>query len=373
MEKRLTVGLTFQPITCYSFTVKSLEVAMKVLLIGGTGIISSAISRRAIELGWELWHLNRGSRPPQSWGAPEGSGVFRQINQDISMEAETAKKLSGMEFDAVADFISFVPEHVERNYRLFNGKTRQYIFISSASAYQKPLAYNNCITESTPLSNPFWEYSRNKIACENFLMEKYRKEDFPVTIVRPSHTYDEWKVPVGVHGKKGSWQVVKRIIDGKPVIIHGDGTNLWTLTSSEDFAKGFTGLVANIHAIGEAVHITSDETLSWNQIHRIIADALGKPLNAVHVSSEFLAKAAPEYGYSGSLLGDKAATAIFDNSKIKRLVPDFCANIRADQGIRKVLENLLAHPELQEEDPEFDGFCDKVIVAQKTALDLFGN
>ena len=343
---------------------------MKILVIGGTGVISSSVSRRAMEMGWELWHLNRGSRSPQSWRSPKDSGTFHHISQDISLEAETAEKLSGLEFDTVADFVSLTPAHVERSYRLFKGKTRQYIFISSASAYQKPMAYCRSITESTPLSNPHWEYSRQKIACENFLMEKYREEGFPVTIVRPSHTYNETKIPVGPYGKNGSWQVVKRIMEGKPVIIHGDGTSLWTLTFADDFAKGFIGFAGNVHALGEAVHITSDEALSWNQIYQIIADALGKPLNAIHIASEFLAKAAPEYGYSGSLLGDKSATAIFDNAKIKRLVPDFCATTRLDQGIRKALDNLLAHPELQKEDSEFDLFCDRIIAAQEKALDF---
>ena len=341
---------------------------MKVLLIGGTGTISSAVSRRVIELGWELWHLNRGNRAHESWGAPKGPGTFHQICQDISLEAETAKKLSSHEFDMVGDFISFTPDQVERNYRFFKGKTRQYIYISSASAYQKPMAYCRSIGESTPLANPYWEYSRQKIACEDFLMKKYREENFPVTIVRPSHTYDERKVPIGVHGKGGSWQVVKRIMEGKTVIIHGDGTSLWTMTSSEDFAKGFTGLAGNIHAIGEAVHITSDETLSWNQIYKAIADALWKPLKAFYVTSDFLAKAAPEYDFLGSLTGDKASSVIFDNSKIKRLVPDFCATIRFDQGVRRTINHITAHPELQKEDPEFERFCDKVIAAHEQAV-----
>ena len=340
---------------------------MRLLLIGGTGTISSAISRRALELGWELWHLNRGNRPGESWRAPEESGKFHRIVCDISNEEEAAKKLSGLEFDAVADFIAFTPAGVERDYRLFKGKTRQYIFISSASAYQKPLS--SCrITESTPLSNPLWEYSRQKIACEEFLLKVYREDGFPITIVRPSHTYDECKVPIGVHGKNGSWQVAKRIIEGKPVIIHGDGTSLWTMTSATDFAAAFTGLVGNIHAIGEAVQITSDETLSWNQIYKAIADALGKPLKAVHVSSEFLAQAAPDYDFTGSLLGDKTISVVFDNSKLKRLVPGFCARIRFDQGIRETINNVLAHPELQVDDPEFDAFCDRVIAAQERAL-----
>ena len=340
---------------------------MKLLFIGGTGIISAAISRRALELGWDLWHLNRGNRSPESWRAPPGPGKFHQINCDISNESEAAEKLKGLEFDAVADFIAFTPEQVQRDYRLFKGKTRQYIFISSASAYQKPLA--SCyVSEATPLSNPYWEYSRQKIACEEFLLKAYREEAFPITIVRPSHTYDERKVPLGVHGKNGSWQVIKRIIDNKPVIIHGDGTSLWTMTAAPDFARAFTGLLGNIQALGETVQITSDETLSWNQIYQAIADVLGKPLKAVHVSSDFLAKAGPDYDFTGGLIGDKAVSVIFDNAKLKRLVPGFCTQTRFDQGIRETIEYVLAHPELQTEDPEFDAFCDRVIEAQERAL-----
>jgi len=340
---------------------------MKVLFIGGTGRISAAVSRRALELGWELWHLNRGSRSPESWRAPAGPGRFRQITCDISREAEAAEKLAGLEFDAVADFIAYTPDQAQRDYRLFKGKTRQYIYISSASAYQKPPS--SCpITEATPLANPFWEYSRQKIACEEFLVKAYREEGFPITIVRPSHTYDERSVPLGAHGKNGSWQVVKRIIEGKPVLIHGDGTSLWAVMSSADFAAAFTGLVGNIHALGEAVQITSEEVLCWNQIYQAVAGAVGKPLKAVHVASDFLARAAPDYGYTGGLTGDKAVSVVFDNTKLKRLVPGFCAQTRFDRGVRETINYILAHPELQQEDPEFDLFCDKVIAAQERAL-----
>ncbi|MDR0599184.1 MAG: SDR family oxidoreductase [Treponema sp.] len=347
---------------------------MKVLFIGGTGTISAAISRRVLELGWDLWLLNRGNRPPESWGAPAervpggpALGTLRQIACDISNEAEAARKLAGLEFDAAADFIAFTPDQVERDLRLLKGKTAQYIYVSSASAYQKPLS-SYLVNEGTPLANPYWEYSRNKIACEESLLRAYRETGFPVTIVRPSHTYDERKVPLGVHGKKGSWQVVKRIIEGKPVIIHGDGTSLWTMTHNSDFARAFTGLMGNSRALGEAVQITSDETLCWNQIYQAIAGALGKPLKAVHVSSEFLAQAGPDYDFLGGLTGDKAVSVVFDNAKLKRLVPGFSAQIRFDQGIRGTMAYLLAHPELQTADPEFDAFCDRVIALREKAL-----
>lgn len=332
---------------------------MKALFIGGTGTISSAITRQLVEEGCELYLLNRGSRNET---LPDGVNV---ITADINDEEKVANLLKDMEFDVVADFIAFMPSQVERDFRLFNGKTKQYIFISSASAYQSPLA-DYRITEGTPLSNPFWEYSRNKIACEEYLIKQYREHGFPITIVRPSHTYDERSIPLGVHGRNGSWQVAKRMLENKPVIIHGDGTSLWTLTHNRDFAKGFIGLMSNIHAIGEAVHITSDETVTWNQIYEVIADALGVKLHAVHVSSEFLDACSKE-DYRGGLLGDKANSVVFDNSKLKRLVPEFIATTRVDQGIKQTVQYILEHPEHQIEDKEFDEWCDKVIDALNKA------
>ena len=332
---------------------------MKILFIGGTGTISMAITRLLAERGEEVFLLNRGSRSAE---LPQG---VRVIQCDINDEAAVREKLNGMRFDAVCEFIGFVPAQVERDYRLFRDITKQYIYISSASAYQKPLS-DYRITESTPLSNPHWQYSRDKIACEEFLMKQYRENGFPVTIVRPSHTYDERSVPLGVHGDKGSWQVLKRMLDGKPVIIHGDGTSLWTITHNSDFAKAFVGLIGNIHAIGEAFHITSDESVTWDQIYSIIADELGVELKAVHVPSEFLV-AVSSYDFEGSLIGDKANTVVFDNSKIKRAVPDFTATVRADRGIRQTVRNVLQHPELQTADPEFDAWCDRVIAALENA------
>ncbi|MBO9597837.1 MAG: NAD-dependent epimerase/dehydratase family protein, partial [Cohnella sp.] len=309
--------------------------------------------------GCELYLLNRGNRNDK---LPAG---VRVIQADINDEERVAKLIESMSFDVVADFIAFVPSQLERDYSLFKGKTKQFIFISSASAYQKPLS-DYRVTESTPLANPYWEYSRNKIACEEYLLKLYREEGFPITIVRPSHTYDERSIPLGVHGRKGSWQVAKRMLAGKPVIIHGDGTSLWTMTHNSDFAKGFIGLMGNIHAIGEAVQITSDETVTWNQIYAIIADALGVQLNAVHVSSAFLAACSTE-DYRGGLIGDKANSVVFDNSKLKRLVPEFVATTRLDQGMKRTVAHIMAHPELQQEDPEFDAWCDKVIGAMEAA------
>ena len=326
---------------------------MKVLLIGGTGTISSAITRLLVKKGYDTYILNRGSRNDT---LPEG---VKTISADINNEAEAAEKLSGMTFDVVCDFIGFVPSQLERDFRLFSGKTKQFMYISSASAYHKPVK-DYRITEGTTLANPYWEYSRNKIACEEYLMKMYRENGFPVTIIRPSHTYDERSVPLGVHGDKGSWQVLKRMLDGKPVIIHGDGTSLWTITFNEDFAVAFVGLMGNPHAIGEAFHITSDESVTWNQIYKTIADALGVELKPYYVSSQMLQDLS-NYDFEGSLIGDKSNTVVFDNSKVKAAVPEFKAVIRAEEGIRRCVENVLAHPELQVADEEFDAWCDKVI------------
>ena len=335
----------------------------KVLFIGGTGTISAAITRRLIREGnWEVWLLNRGSRPE---AVPEGA---RSVVADINDEADVLRKLEGMNFDVIGEFIGFTVDQVERDYRLFRGRTKQYIYISSASAYHKPAA-DFRITEGTTLANPYWEYSRNKIACEEFLMKKYREEGFPVTIVRPSHTYDERSIPVGIHGQKGPWQVIRRMREGKPVLIQGDGTSLWHLTFNEDFAIGYTGLMGNPHAIGEAFHITGDEVLTWNQIHAAIADALGVELKPYYVSSAFLAEAGKKYGYDfgGSLLGDKAVSVFFDNTKVKRLAPDLTTHIPFDRGVRIALDYILSHPECQQPDPEFDAWCDRVIAALEKA------
>lgn len=338
---------------------------MKILFIGGTGTISMAISRQLLSEGHTLYLLNRGNRNTDL------SGNLVELKVDINDEAAVADLIKDLKFDVVADFIAFVPAQLERDYRLFKGKTKQYIFISSASAYQKPLS-DYRVSESTPLANPYWEYSRNKIACEDYLMKLYREEGFPVTIVRPSHTYDERSIPLGVHGDMGSYAVIKRMLEGKPVIIHGDGTTLWTLTHNSDFAKAFIGLLGNVHALGEAVQITSDESVTWNQIYQSIADALDVELKAVHVSSEFL-DACSDYDFEGSLLGDKSNTVVFDNTKLKRLVPGFTAQIRADQGIRSTVEYVLSHPECQIEDPDFDAWCDKIVSALEKAIQEIKN
>ncbi len=335
---------------------------MKILFIGGTGTISMAVSKLLLSQGHTLYLLNRGNRNLSL------SGDLVELKADVNDENRVKELIKELHFDAVADFIAFEPPQLERDYRLFKGKTDQFIFISSASAYQKPLA-DYRINEGTPLANPYLEYSRNKIACEDYLMKLYREEGFPVTIIRPSHTYDERSVPMGAHGKNGSYAIVKRMLEGKPVLIHGDGTSLWTLTHNSDFAVAMAGLIGNIHAIGEAVQITSDESLTWNQIYQIVANALGVKLNAVHASTEFL-DACGEYDFRGSLLGDKSNTVVFDNSKLKRLVPGFTARVRADQGIRDTVSYVLSHPECQVEDSDFDAWCDRVVEALDRAVEM---
>ncbi|MCR5139427.1 MAG: SDR family oxidoreductase [Bacteroidaceae bacterium] len=334
---------------------------MKILIIGGTGTISSAITRQLSESGHELWLLNRGNRKS------EVPSNVRQVVCDINDEAGVLRQVGSERFDAVCEFIGFVPSDVERDIRLFRGRTRQYVYISSASAYAKPAA-SHVITEGTTLANPHWLYSRNKIASEEVLMKAYRESGFPVTIVRPSHTYCERSVPVSIHGPKGSWQVLRRMMDGKQVLVQGDGSSLWTMTWNEDFARGFIGLLGNPKAIGEAFQIMSDESLTWNQIYQSIAHALGVSFRPYYVASDFLAAVSPkEWDFEGNLLGDKSVSVVFDCTKLKRAVPGFQATIRYDEGVRRCVAHILRHPELQVEDPAFDAWCDRVIAAQEAA------
>jgi nucleoside-diphosphate-sugar epimerase len=322
---------------------------MKVLFVGGTGVISSACSRLAVERGMDLYLLNRGrtQRP-----APEGARV---LHGDIRDRGSVERALGDAVFDVVANWINFTPEQVEADLELFQGRTGQYLFISSASAYQKPLS-GLPITESTPLDNPFWDYSRAKIACEERLMRAYREEKFPITIVRPSHTYDRTKVPL-----LGHYADIDRMRKGKEVVVHGDGTSLWVLTHQEDFAKGFVGLLGSPHAIGQAFHITSDELLTWNQIYTILARAAGAEPKLVHVSSDLIAMFDAEVG--AGLLGDKAHSVIFDNSKIKRLVPDFAATIPFSQGAEEIMAWYDADPARQVVDERANRLSERVIAA----------
>lgn len=328
---------------------------MNVLFIGGTGNISGACTRLALEKGMNVFHLNRGNRKDL---APDG---VETITADIQKIDEVKNVLKDHYFDVVVNFIAFLPKDIQNDFEIFSTKTDQYIFISSASAYQKPVS-NPVITESTPLKNPYWQYSRDKIACENMLNELYLKHDFPMTIIRPSLTY-ETVIPAAI----GSWDdftIIDRIRNGKEIIVHGDGTSLWTITHSIDFAKGFVGLLGHQQAIGHAFHITSDELLTWNQIYEAIALAAGEQARMVHIPSRFISKF--DGFHTGNLLGDKANSVIFDNSKIKSFVPDFVATIPFKEGIRttvKWFEEDKARMVIKE---DTNAFMDRVVKAYKS-------
>ena len=298
---------------------------MRVLFIGGTGFISTAVSRMAIAQGIELYLLNRGSRAASLPGS-------HSLIADINRRQDVDDVLRGLEFDVVVDWIAFTPEDIERDLSLFRGQVKQYVFISSASAYQKP-PQHFVITESTPLSNPFWKYSRDKIACEERLMQAFHDEGFPVTIVRPSLTYDR-NLPIAIGGW-GCYTLADRMLNGRQIIVHGDGTSLWVVTHADDFARGFLGLVGQERAVGSAFHITSDEVLTWNQIYQTIAEELGVEANIVHIPSDFIARTAPSL--AGSLLGDKTWSVVFDNSRIKEFVPGFRARIPFREGVGTTL------------------------------------
>jgi nucleoside-diphosphate-sugar epimerase len=326
---------------------------MRVLFIGGTGTISSACVQLAVERGFELTLLNRGQtdRP-----VPDGVTVLRG---DVRDRDSIERALGDRTFDAVVDWVAFTPDHVEADLALFRNRTQQYIFISSASAYHKPVL-SLPITESTPLHNPYWAYSRAKAACEERLMRAYREEGFPVTIVRPSHTYGRRRLPM-----RGQYTVVDRMRKGKKIIVHGDGTSLWVLTHQRDFAKGFVGLLGNNHALGEAFHITSDEVLTWNQIADLMARAAGAEAQIVHVPSEFINAFDPAWG--AGLLGDKTHSVIFDNTKIKRMVPDYVAAIPFARGIEDMMAWFDADPARQVVDEEVDRLMDRIIAAYESA------
>ncbi len=327
---------------------------LKVLFIGGTGIISSACSRLAADNGIDLYLLRRGvsSRP-----APAGATT---LTGDIRDPESVRAAIGDLQFDAVVNWIAFNPEHIEIDFSLFPGRTKQYVFVSSASAYQTP-PESLPVTESCVLSNPFWAYSRNKIACEDLLVREYRETGFPITIVRPSHTYDETLLPMD-----GGYTVIDRMRKGKKVIVHGDGTSLWTITNHRDFAKGFVGLLGNRKAIGEAFHITTDEVYTWNQIFEIYAAAAGTSAKIVHVPSDLIA--AYDSGWGAGLLGDKAHSMVFDNTKIKRIVPGFAATIPLAQGAREALAWYDADPARRKVNEEFDAKLDRIIAAYEAVF-----
>ncbi|NIK76745.1 nucleoside-diphosphate-sugar epimerase [Paenibacillus castaneae] len=333
---------------------------MKVLFIGGTGLISQAVSRLAVERGIELYLFNRGKRDEF---VPKGARV---INGDIRDMNSASAALEGMNFDVVVDWIAFTPEHIQTDIELFRGRTKQFIFISSASAYQKPPKHYIITEEATPLENRYWSYSRDKIACEQLLREEQEASGFPITIVRPSYTYGDTMIPAALNSWQHPWSLVSRIRKGLPVIVHGDGSSLWTMTHNTDFAKAFVGLLGRDEAIGEAYHITSDEVLTWNQIYEAIGDAAGAVPNLVHISSEFLISHDPQL--EGGLLGDKSVTSVFDNSKIKQLVPEFKATISFAEGIKQTVAWFEAHPDICTEDNVWNEQMDEIIAAHSAGF-----
>jgi nucleoside-diphosphate-sugar epimerase len=326
---------------------------MKILMIGGTGIISSAVSELLIARGHELFLINRGASVR---AVPSGAQVLKA---DIRDPASVRKAVGDRQFDSVVDWLSFVPEHITTALELFEGRMGQYVFISSASAYRKPPVALP-VVESNLLHNPFWEYSRNKIACEELLIGRFRSKGTPITIVRPSHTYDKTLIPMD-----GGWTVVDRMRRGLEVVVHGDGTSLWTLTHHRDFAKGFVGLLGHPYALGEVFHITGDEWLSWNEIFRLFGAAVGVEPKVVHVPSDLIASEDPEWG--AGLLGDKAHSMIFDNSKIRRLVPDFVCSVPFAQGSREIVSWYLADPKRQTVDPQFTMRYERILARMKKA------
>lgn len=324
--------------------------AQRVLIVGGNGIISSSVSRLAIERGYEVTLLNRGlstKRPPV-----DGAEV---LIGDADDAASVASAVGDREFDVVANFRAFRPEQVEADVALFAPRTAQYLFISSASAYQKPIAQLP-IVESTPLRNPFWQYSRDKIACEDVLVSAYRDAGFPMTIVRPSHTYDASLIPL-----EGGWTTLQRMLDGKPVIVHGDGTSWWTLTHARDFARAFVGLFGNPHAIGSPVHITGDESLTWDEITRLLGRALGVEPEIVHVASDAIAREIPDLG--PGLVGDKAHSVLFDNTRIKTLVPGWVATTPFAEGAREIADWYRADASRRVVNAELDAAFDRLAAA----------
>ena len=321
--------------------------ALRVLFIGGSGVISSACAREAVNAGIDLYVLNRG----QSTTRPLPDGVA-ELRADVRNPEAVRDAIGGLDFDSVVDWVAFTAEHVRSDIDVFRGRTGQYVFISSASAYQTPPA-RLPVTESTPLRNPFWQYSRDKIACEDLLVREYRENNFPATIVRPSHTYDATKTVLS-----GGWTALARMLAGKPVIVPGDGTSLWTVTHTTDFARGFVPLLAHPRTLGEAFQITSDDVLTWDQIAHALAAALGVTARLVHVPSDAIAAADP--GWGAGLLGDKAHSMVFDNSKLRSVVPGWRAVIPFERGAREIADWYLADPARQVPDEKLDALMDKL-------------
>ena len=333
---------------------------MKILFIGGTGIISTASTALAVQRGMDVTLLTRGQHEAK---LPPG---VKTLIADVNDPALLRRlQQESEEFDAVVDWIAFTPADIERDLNLFRGRTRQFIFISSTSAYQKPQTHY-LMTEATPLANPYWDYSRKKIACEERLMQAYREEGFPVTIVRPSLTYSETQIPLVLNSWQKSYTAVDRMIRGQKLIVPGDGSSLWVVTHNTDFAKGLVGLLGHQQAIGHAFHITSDEVLTWDQIFRIVGNAVGVEPRLVHIPSDFVTACIPEK--LGTLTGDKSVSVVFDNSKIKRFVPNYCATTTFAEGIRQTLAWFDADPSRKEIDHPVNATTDRLIAAYEEGM-----
>lgn len=332
---------------------------MRILFLGGTGIISTACVELALRRGHEVHVLNRGHR-----SVPAGA---RAHIADLSNEENVRRSLGPMTWDSVVDFLCYTPADAERDLRLFRERTGQFCFISSASAYQRPVTHY-LITESTPLCNPFWDYSRNKIACEERFLAALRTEDFPVTIIRPSHTYGDTQITLAFNSWERSYTVVDRMRRGLPVIVPGDGSSLWTLTHNSDFARGLVGLLGHAQTKGHAFHITSDEVLSWDQAYLAVAEAAGvsRP-DLIHVASDFIALCLPEE--RGGLLGDKATSVVLDNTKVKRFVPDYVATTRFSDGVRRTMAWFDTDPTRRLVDEAVSRNHDRIVEAYRAGLD----
>jgi nucleoside-diphosphate-sugar epimerase len=331
---------------------------VRVLFVGGTGIISTACTRLAVERGVEMFLLNRG-------GHPELTGGTSVITADARDEAAAGRALEGLRFDAVVDWIAFKPEDIERDLRLFGGRTDQFVFISSASAYHKP-PLHWLISEETPLANPFWEYSRDKIACEERLFQAHREQGFPVTVVRPSLTYGDTQAPLAVNSWTRPYTAIARMRAGKPLIVPGDGTSVWTITHNSDFAVGLLGLVGRSEAVGQAYNVVSDEVLTWDQIYRQTALAAGVEPRLIHIASDFIVACLPEM--TGSLIGDKSFSAVFDTVKLRNLVPEFKTTVRFAEGIRHTIAWFVADPARQQIDVEMEASWDRLVEAYELGL-----
>jgi nucleoside-diphosphate-sugar epimerase len=334
---------------------------LDVLVIGGTGTISASTVRLAVEAGMRLVVLNRGRNGLQR-ELPAG---VTELTADVGDSAAVGEALGDRRFDAVLNFLSYDVRDATRMVELFRDRIGQYVHISTASLYGKPVLQSP-ITESTQRHNRFVQYSRDKLAIEELLLRRYADDGFPVTIVRPSHTYDDHAPPL-----PGGWTVVDRLARGAEIPVHGDGTSLWTVTHADDFAGGLVGLIGNPRAIGETFHITGDDVYTWDQIYSIFAAALGVEARLVHIPSEFFVLAAPDWDWSELLVGDLSHSALFDNVKIRRHVPSFRPTRTLHRAARRMVAWRAEHLDLTAPDVSTDGVLDRLVAGYHASRDIF--